>query len=93
MSKYAFVTGSSGGIGEAVARVLADDGYTVGIHANKNAKKAEKIASEIGGDFYVSDFSISGEAEKLGKKILENHEKIDLHLLTVLKYSTLMLYQ
>ena len=50
MSKYAFVTGSSGGIGEAIARVLADDGYTVGIHANKNAQKAEKIAFETGGE-------------------------------------------
>ena len=48
MSKYAFVTGSSGGIGEAIAKVLADDGYIVGIHANKNAQKAEKIAFETG---------------------------------------------
>lgn len=78
MSKYAFVTGSSGGIGEAIAKVLADDGYIVGIHANKNAQKAEKIALETGGDFFVSDFSVLGEAEKLGKKILEKHDKIDL---------------
>jgi len=45
--KHALVTGGSGGIGAAICRVLASDGYHVFIHANKNIEKAENLASEI----------------------------------------------
>jgi 3-oxoacyl-[acyl-carrier protein] reductase len=56
--KKALVTGGAGGIGEAICRKLASDGYFVYINYNNSKEKAEKIASEIGGQaihFDVAD--------------------------------------
>lgn len=41
------VTGSSSGIGEAVARMLAEEGARVLVHG-RNRERAEKVAAEIG---------------------------------------------
>ncbi|OEO33055.1 oxidoreductase [Devosia insulae DS-56] len=46
--KRALVTGSSTGIGAAVARELARLGAAVAVHGNKNAAAAEAVAAEIG---------------------------------------------
>lgn len=45
--KHALVTGGSGGIGSAVCRRLAADGYRVFIHANSNLAKAQALAEAI----------------------------------------------
>ena len=41
------VTGSSSGIGEAIARMIAEEGAKVVVHG-RNRERAEKIAAEIG---------------------------------------------
>ncbi len=45
--KRALVTGSSTGIGAAVAKELARLGASVAVHGNKNAAAAEAVAAEI----------------------------------------------
>lgn len=45
--KRALVTGSSTGIGAAVARALAAHGAAVAVHGNSNAAAAEALAGEI----------------------------------------------
>lgn len=45
--KRALVTGGSGGIGAAICRRLARDGYHVYIHANRGLEAAEELAAEI----------------------------------------------
>lgn len=47
MNKRALVTGGSGGIGRAICRRLAADGYDVLIHANRNVDAAAAVAAEI----------------------------------------------
>ncbi|MBL9084574.1 MAG: SDR family oxidoreductase [Planctomycetales bacterium] len=45
--RTAVVTGSSGGIGAAVARKLAAQGYAVVVHGRNNAARAEEVAAEV----------------------------------------------
>jgi len=44
--RRALVTGSSSGIGEAIARMLAQEGASVVVHG-RNRERAEKVAAEI----------------------------------------------
>ncbi len=48
MSRLALVTGASRGIGAAIARRLASDGFQVLVHYNASSDRAERIAAEIG---------------------------------------------
>ena len=47
MQKVAFITGASRGIGRAVARALAAEGYAVGINYCKSQAQAEALAGEL----------------------------------------------
>lgn len=55
--KKALVTGGSGGIGEAVCEVLADEGYYVYIGYSSSREKAEILAEKIGGEPLKIDVS------------------------------------
>ncbi|MFW5432314.1 MAG: 3-oxoacyl-ACP reductase FabG [Methylophilaceae bacterium] len=60
--KYALITGGSGGIGSAICRTLASDGYHVLIHANHNLKMASTLADEInsnGGSAQALSFDVT----------------------------------
>ena len=45
--KRALVTGGSGGIGSAICRQLASDGFHVIVHANRSLEAAQTLVSEI----------------------------------------------
>ena len=55
--KTVFVTGASGGIGEAIAKKFAGNGYFVGVGYNSNRGKAENLAKEIDGVAVKADVS------------------------------------
>ena len=55
--KTALVTGGCGGIGEAVCRQLAADGYFVCVNYAHSKDKAEKIAADIHGEAVCFDVS------------------------------------
>jgi short-subunit dehydrogenase len=52
----ALVTGASSGIGEALARQLAERGYRVALVA-RNEEKLQALAGEIGGEVFVCDLA------------------------------------
>lgn len=47
LRKRALVTGGSGGIGSAICRQLASDGFEVIVHANRKLEAAQALAGEI----------------------------------------------
>jgi 3-oxoacyl-[acyl-carrier protein] reductase len=64
-SRRALVTGGSGGIGSAICRRLAADGYSVIVHANGNLDKAQAVAAEIaagGGQAQAVAFDVTDAA-------------------------------
>ena len=65
MSQLAIVTGASRGIGAAIARKLASDGYDVVINYVSNAEKAETVAQQcrsFGVNAYTKAWDVSDYA-------------------------------
>lgn len=62
--KTALVTGGTGGIGQAICRRLAADGYFVYINYLHAEKKAALLAAEIGGKALRFDVSVPDEVRK-----------------------------
>uniref|UniRef100_UPI0025CE640C SDR family NAD(P)-dependent oxidoreductase n=1 Tax=uncultured Microbulbifer sp. TaxID=348147 RepID=UPI0025CE640C len=47
MSEWVLVTGSSRGIGRAIALRLAKDGFNIVLHCRSRREEAEQVAAEI----------------------------------------------
>jgi ketoreductase RED2 len=77
--KVALVTGSSSGIGAAVARRLALDGATVVVNSASSVEAGEAVAAELPGGSYVrADVSREDEAAGLVGTVVERHGRLDV---------------
>lgn len=89
--KKALVTGGAGGIGSAICRKLAEDGYFVIVNYSRSREKAEALAAEINGQalgFDVSDnIAIANAASETGSiDLLVNNAGIsEIDLFTSIK--------
>jgi 3-oxoacyl-[acyl-carrier protein] reductase len=77
--KKAFVTGASGGIGEAIARTLHGLGATVGLHGTRK-EKLEALAADLGGNTKIFPANLSNRDEVTGlmAKVEEEMEGLDI---------------
>lgn len=78
MRKNVIITGGSGGIGSAAARLFAQNGYNVGIVYHKNieaaeALKEEILAMEVDCEIFQCDVASRDDVERM---FIEFHEKI-----------------
>lgn len=78
------ITGSTDGLGREVAKELAAKGATVLLHG-RDAGRAEAAAREIAEEsgkgkpgYYIADLSSLQEVRELAKKILSEHERLDV---------------
>ncbi|MDZ5473410.1 SDR family oxidoreductase [Bacillus sp. 31A1R] len=79
MEKFALVTGASGGIGQAIARKLAEEGYSLYLHYNENRDSISKLVGELENTYGREYIPIQADlASKEGyKKIAENIFSLD----------------
>ena len=76
--KTALVTGGSRGIGAAVARQLATDGYQVAINYRSSRDRAEELAQELRGIAVQADISDSVQVRKMVDTVLEKFCQLDI---------------
>ncbi|NHK30353.1 MAG: SDR family oxidoreductase [Asgard group archaeon] len=78
--KVALITGASGGIGAATARVLAAEGVEVVVHYNNNETRAKKLTKELGKNTLCIKADLSSESQVLEmfKEIEKKKGRIDI---------------
>lgn len=77
---HILVTGASGGIGESIARMLAEAGATVAVHYNRNAERAAVLVNEIGRGAcaFKADLSVPEECFRLFIDVLAVYDTLDV---------------
>ncbi len=76
--KTALVTGGTGGIGQAICRKLADNGYCVIINYLHAEEKARRLADDINGKAVKFDVSDVDSVNNVLSDIIGSDGKIDL---------------
>lgn len=71
------VTGGSGDIGEEICRDLAREGHQVAVHYFRSGKRAEAIASEIGGVAVKADLSKRPQVDRMVRGLVRRWKGIE----------------
>ena len=74
----ALVTGSSSGIGAAVARSLAAEGAHVVVNSRSSVAAGEAVAAEIGGSYRQADVADPEAARALVAAVVADHGRLDI---------------
>ena len=77
--RVALVTGSTSGIGAAIAARLARDGYTVVLHGRRPASAVEALARELGAaSYHAADLADESAPAALVGAVLARHGRLDV---------------
>ena len=71
------ITGASDGIGASAARTLSRQGERV-VVVGRSPGKTERIAKEIGADFFIADFAELAQVRNLARQLKEKYPRIDV---------------
>jgi NAD(P)-dependent dehydrogenase (short-subunit alcohol dehydrogenase family) len=76
--RVALVTGSSSGIGAAVARLLAEQGAMVVVNSRSSTDQGEQVATEVGGSYEQADVADPLQARRLIDAVMQRHARLDI---------------
>jgi NAD(P)-dependent dehydrogenase (short-subunit alcohol dehydrogenase family) len=77
--RVALVTGSTQGIGAAIARRLTREGYCVALHGRRPAEEAAALLAELkGSTYHQADLERVETAGKLIPSVIDRHGRLDV---------------
>lgn len=77
--RVALITGSTSGIGKAIALKLAEDGFTVVFHSRASVEEGEKLALSVPKGAYIrADLSDQAQAKDLVSRVLARYGRLDV---------------
>ena len=77
--RVALVTGSTSGIGLAIARRLSQDGFAVVVHSRSSIEAGKALAQELGNAAYVqADLAIDADRVRLVKESIAKWDRLDV---------------
>ena len=78
--KVALVTGSSRGIGRAIAVKFASHGATLAVNATKEASETAQAIAAIGGtcSTHIADVRNAAAVQEMVNTVVEQHGSIDI---------------
>ncbi len=77
--RVALVTGSTSGIGAAIARRLSRDGYTVALHSRSSAEVGRAMVQELkNASYHQADLGDETAASGLIASVLKAHGRLDV---------------
>ncbi len=78
-NRVALVTGSTSGIGKAIAQQLADDGFTIAFHSKSSVIEGKKLAAAyLDATYTQADLSDQEQAKHLISSVLSQHGRLDV---------------
>lgn len=84
-NKHAFITGSSRGIGRAMALALAEHGCHILLHYRKNEEEARRTLEEVKGKgvkswLYRADLCDTEQTKSMLNEITKEHDSLDFYI-------------
>lgn len=78
-SRVALVTGSTSGIGKAIALQLSMDGFCVAIHSRSSVEEGKALAKTIPrATYFQADLTDQAQTKKLIADVLQHYERLDV---------------
>ncbi|MBM3648643.1 MAG: SDR family oxidoreductase [Alphaproteobacteria bacterium] len=77
--RVALITGSTSGIGAAIARRLARDGHVIALHSRRSADVGRRMAAELAGaSYHQADLADEQAARMLVAAVIDRHGRLDV---------------